>query len=166
MPAMLLSSYVVPHLHGQMVCQPTGSAAPRDLAVEPRALSNLPSQVLHFRCLHNKMNNSWICFNFFNMNVFHSGFGQKAFSILAFSYTSHSTGVQTQSFLLQPLKWMLIFSCSFPFLPVSLFFLFIRCQFLEQQYFVYVVDGITLSHPCVQQYSLLNIGISDSFTKG
>lgn len=75
---MLLSSNVVPHLHGQMVCQQTGPAAPRDLAVEPRALSNLQSQILHFRCLHNTMNNTRVCFNFLNLDVFHSGFGQKA----------------------------------------------------------------------------------------
>lgn len=153
MPAMLLSSYVVPHLHGQMVCQPTGSAAPRDLAVEPRALSNLPSQVLHFRCLHNKMNDTWICFNFLNLNVFHSGFGQKACQHFLTLHILQE--FKLQSFLLQPLKWMLIFSVPFYFYLCLCFFLFIRCKFLELQYFVYVVDGIRLSHPCVQQYSLL-----------
>lgn len=121
MPAMLLSSYVVPHLHGQMVCQPTGSAAPRDLAVEPRALSNLPSQVLHFRCLHNTLNNTWICFNFLNLKVFHSGFGQTAcWNFLTLHILQE---FKLQSFLLQPLKWMLIFSVPFHFYLYLCFFI-------------------------------------------
>lgn len=59
MPAVLLPAHVVPHLHGQVVCQQTGPAAPRDLAVEPSALPNLPSQILHSRCLPNTMSSNW-----------------------------------------------------------------------------------------------------------
>lgn len=58
MPAVLLPAHVVPHLHGQVVCQQTGPAAPRDLAVQPSALPDLQSQILHSRCLPNTMSSN------------------------------------------------------------------------------------------------------------
>uniref|UniRef100_A0A2D4GPX2 Uncharacterized protein n=1 Tax=Micrurus corallinus TaxID=54390 RepID=A0A2D4GPX2_MICCO len=48
MPAVFLLPHVVPAVYGQMVRQPAGPATPRDLALQPRALSYLPSPVLHF----------------------------------------------------------------------------------------------------------------------
>lgn len=50
-PAVLLPPHVVSHLHGQVVRQPPGPAAPGHLAGQPCALPYLPRTVLHSGCV-------------------------------------------------------------------------------------------------------------------
>lgn len=49
-PAVLLPPHVVSHLHGQVVRQPPGPAAPGHLAGQPCALPYLPCTFLHSGC--------------------------------------------------------------------------------------------------------------------